>query len=284
MSQLETASVAPVSVVIPAFRAKATIAEAIDSVARQTWLPMEVIVVDDGSNDGTADFVKELALHYECDWLTVLELRDNQGAASARNAGWSAARGEFIAFLDADDRWHPNKIEYQYEYMRTHPDVALCGHEYRISPETEADLSLSYPALDEPIRPLRLLLFNPFVTPSVMVRANVPFRFMPGKRHTDDHLLWMEIALSGLRVVKLSAPLALISKALYGEGGLSSQMWPMEKGELHNYWRLKETRRIGFLTAIGLMAFSLAKYVRRLFIVAIRCAVTRVRRRNPAPQ
>jgi glycosyltransferase involved in cell wall biosynthesis len=284
MSQLKIASVAPVSVVIPAFRAKATIAEAIDSVARQTQLPMEVIVVDDGSNDGTGNFVKELALHYDPDWLKVLELRENQGAASARNAGWSAARGEFIAFLDADDRWHPNKIEYQYEYMRTHPDVALCGHDYRISPDSETDLNLSSPALDEHIRPLRLLLFNPLVTPSVMVRASVPLRFMPGKRHTDDHLLWMEIALSGLRVVKLSAPLALISKALYGEGGLSSQMWSMEKGELHNYWYLKETRRIGLLAAIGLMAFSLAKYVRRIFIVAIRRAVTRVRRRNPALQ
>jgi glycosyltransferase involved in cell wall biosynthesis len=284
MSQVKIASVAPVSVVIPAFRAKATIAEAIDSVARQTQLPMEVIVVDDGSNDGTGDFVKELALHYGPDWLQVLELRENQGAATARNEGWSAARGGFIAFLDADDRWHPNKIEYQYEYMRTHPDVALCGHDYRISPDSEADLNLSYPALDEHIRPLRLLLFNPLVTPSVMVRASVPFRFMPGKRHTDDHLLWMEIALSGLRVVKLSAPLALISKALYGEGGLSSQMWSMEKGELHNYWHLKITRRIGLLAAIGLMAFSLAKYMRRIFIVAIRRAVTRVRRRNPALQ
>lgn len=277
MNPLNAAHVAPVSVVIPAFRAKSTIAEAIDSVARQTQLPLEVIVVDDGSQDGTGDFVKGLALRYDRDWLKVLELRENQGAASARNAGWSAARGEFIAFLDADDRWYPNKIEYQYGYMRAHPDVALCGHDYRIAPDSESGLNLAPPALDEHIRPLRLLLFNPLVTPSVMVRASVPFRFMPGKRHTDDHLLWMEIALSGLRVVKLSAPLALISKALYGAGGLSSQMWAMEKGELHNYWHLKTTGMIGLPAAIGLMAFSLAKYVRRLLIVAFRRAASLVR-------
>lgn len=275
MSQLN--AVAPVSVVIPAFRARATIAEAIDSVAGQTLLPLEVIVVDDGSTDGTGDFVRELALRYAPAWLKVLELSDNQGAASARNAGWAAARGELIAFLDADDRWHPNKIEYQYEYMRTHPDVALCGHRYRIAPDPEAGPELPHPAQAEDVRPLRLLLFNPLVTPSVMVRASVPFRFMSGKRHTDDHLLWMEIALSGLRVVRLSASLALISKPMFGAGGLSSQMWAMEKGELHNYWHLKTAGMIGLPAATGLMAFSLAKYVRRLLIVAFRRAAGLVR-------
>lgn len=277
MSPLNPACFAPVSVVIPAFRAKATIVKAIESVAEQTQLPMEVIVIDDGSKDGTGEIVKDLALRYAPGWLKVLQLNENQGAASARNAGWAVARGEFIAFLDADDRWCPSKIEYQYEYMRTHPDVALCGHAYRIAPDPVADRNLTCQTPDEHIRPLRLLLFNPLVTPSVMVRADVPFRFMPGKRHTDDHLLWMEIALSGLRVVKLSAPLALISKALFGVGGLSSQMWAMEQGELHNYWHLKTMGMIGLPTAIGLMVFSLAKYVRRLIIVVFRHLLRSVR-------
>lgn len=275
-------AVAPVSVVIPAFRAKATIAEAVDSVAKQTQLPLEVIVIDDGSKDGTGAFVEELALRYDRNWLKVLELAENQGAASARNAGWSVARAEFVAFLDADDRWHPNKIEYQYEYMRTHPEVALCGHDYCIAPDSETVLNLANQALDEHIPPLRLLLFNPLVTPSVMLRARVPFRFMPGKRHTDDHLLWMEIALSGLRVVKLAAPLAVIGKDLYGAGGLSSQMWAMEKGELHNYWHLKTTGMIGLSAAIGLMTFSFAKYLRRLLIVGVRRANGLVRGDNHA--
>lgn len=273
---------APVSVVIPAYRAKATIAQALDSVASQTRLPLEIIVVDDGSNDGTGAFVKELALRYDQDWLKVLELKENQGAASARNAGWSVARGEFVAFLDADDRWHPNKIEYQYEYLCAHPEVALCGHGYRIAPDSEVDLNLAHPVQAEDIRPLRLLMFNPLVTPSVMVRTNVPFRFMPGKRHTDDHLLWMEIVLAGLRVVRLSAPLALISKPMFGAGGLSSQMWAMEKGELHNYCHLQTTGRIGLPAAMGLMAFSLAKYVRRLVIVAFRRTAGLVRGDNHA--
>lgn len=282
MNQLNSACLAPVSVVIAAYRAKATIAEAIESVAEQTHLPMEVIVVDDCSKDGTGDFVKNLALRYGPGWLKLLELADNQGAASARNAGWSAARGKFIAFLDADDRWHPKKIEYQYEYLQAHPDVALCGHAYRLVPDAMDGLNLTCPGQVKRIRPLRLLLSNAFVTPSAMVRADVPFRFMPGKRHMEDHLLWMEIALSGLRVVKLSAPLALISKPLFGAGGLSSQMWAMEKGDLHNYWHLKTTGMIGLPTAIGLMGFSLAKYVRRLLIVAFRRMIYPLRGDNHA--
>ena len=103
-----------------------------------------------------------------------------------------------------------------------------------------------------------------------MVRADVPFRFMEGKRYMEDHLLWMEIALSGLRVARLDIPLAVIGKAAYGESGLSAQLWAMEKGDLHNYWYLRKKGNIGFPTAILMTLLSLAKYVRRLCVVAAR--------------
>jgi glycosyltransferase involved in cell wall biosynthesis len=246
-------------------------------VARQTRLPIEVIVVDDGSNDETADLVRELASNFGRDWLKLVEFEENQGAASARNMGWSVARGEFVAFLDADDFWHPLKIECQYGYMSSNPDVTLSGHGYQIATDPGGISDLKHPVTIENINPTKLLMFNPFVTPSVMVRTNIPFRFQSGKRHIDDHLLWMEIALSGLRVVKLSPPLALISKPLYGVSGLSSQMWAMEKGELDNYWLLRKEGKIGLPAALSLMMFSLAKYVRRLVITSMRRSISMVR-------
>lgn len=264
---------ASVSVVIPAYCAKATIAGAIESVAAQTLRPMEVIVVDDGSGDGTADFVRTLASRYETGWLKLLALEHNVGAASARNAGWAVACGKYIAFLDADDRWHTKKIECQYVYMLAHPDVALCGHEYSIVRNSEPGEMVACTGRAKKISTFHLLMFNPFVTPSAMVRSDIQLRFMAGKRYTDDHLLWMEIALSGLHAVRLPVRLALISKALFGASGLSSQLWAMEKGELHNYWHLKNTGRIQLVTAIGLMTFSLAKYLRRILIVAARRTV-----------
>src|SRR5690606_29412442 len=65
------------------------------------------------------------------DWIRVVPLELNGGAAAARNAGWNSATGKYVAFLDADDTWHPQKIEVQYKWMEAHPEVGLTGHAHR---------------------------------------------------------------------------------------------------------------------------------------------------------
>lgn len=102
----------PVSVIIPAFNAERTIEETLVSARSQTHKALEIIVVDDGSTDGTAEIV---AGHAASDPRIRLVQQRNEGVASARNRGISAASGEFIAPLDADDIWHPSKIERQLE-------------------------------------------------------------------------------------------------------------------------------------------------------------------------
>jgi glycosyltransferase involved in cell wall biosynthesis len=89
----------PVSVVVPAFDAERYVAEAIDSALAQSPPPIEIVVVDDGSTDGTADTVKALGDP------VVLVRTDRGGPAAARNAGAARARGDLLAFLDADDLW-----------------------------------------------------------------------------------------------------------------------------------------------------------------------------------
>ncbi|WP_052329492.1 glycosyltransferase family 2 protein [Rhodopirellula sp. SWK7] len=96
-----------ISVVIPAYNAEAYIEQAIDSVLGQTHLPFEVLVVDDGSTDGTVDAI----CGYGSD-VTLLR-QENGGAAKARNHAVRHTRGEWIAFLDADDVWEPYKLEKQ---------------------------------------------------------------------------------------------------------------------------------------------------------------------------
>lgn len=108
-----------VSVIIPAFKALAHIGEAIDSVLAQDVEPLEIIVVDDGSPDGTADFVEQ---HYSS---VRLIRKENGGAATARNAGMRTARAELITFLDADDLWLPGKLRAQINYMNTHPEIQM---------------------------------------------------------------------------------------------------------------------------------------------------------------
>lgn len=268
--QEERARIAcPVSVVIPCFNNAATISRALTSVITQTLLPLEIIVVDDASSDDSASVLHRWMDEAAAANIRLVSLPHNQGAAVARNEGWAIAKGKYVAFLDADDYWLPHKIEHQYNYMLAHPEVALCGHRHCFSTD-KLDAPYSRSPQAEWISPHKLLISNPMVTPSVMLKADLPFRFAKGKRYMEDHLLWMEIAMSGLRVVRLDVPLAVIGKAAYGAGGLSAQLWAMEKGDLHNYWYLRKEGYIGFPTAILMTMLSLAKYMRRLCIVATR--------------
>src|SRR4051812_5349711 len=97
-----------VSVIIPAYNRKAMLCESIDSVLAQNCRDFELIVVDDGSTDGTAD---ELAARYGTR-IRVLK-QANRGVAAARNLGVSRSCGEYIAFLDSDDLWKPGKLTAQ---------------------------------------------------------------------------------------------------------------------------------------------------------------------------
>jgi len=101
-----------VSILIPAYNAEAWIADTLRSAMAQTWEPKEIIVVDDGSTDGTL----AIARRFESDYVRVVSQK-NQGAAASRNTGYSMSRGEFIQYLDADDLMAPDKIARQMEAL-----------------------------------------------------------------------------------------------------------------------------------------------------------------------
>ncbi len=109
-----------VSVVIPTHNRKAFVLEAVDSVLAQTYEDYELIVVDDGSTDGTGE-----ALERYKERLRYL-YQENQGVSVARNHGLEHACGEFIAFLDSDDLWLPKKLALQVAFMDEHPEAQIC--------------------------------------------------------------------------------------------------------------------------------------------------------------
>src|SRR5439155_16224962 len=109
-----------VSVVIPAYRAAATIRRAIDSVLAQTHPAAQIIVVDDGSPDDTAAVVEQTYGD-----KIILIRQANGKTAKARNTGLDRATGDFIAFLDADDYWEPQKLQRQLAVFEKHPQVQL---------------------------------------------------------------------------------------------------------------------------------------------------------------
>ena len=110
-----------VSVVIPAYNAAGFVRRAVDSVLAQTFADFELLVVDDGSTDGT----REVLAGYG-DRLRVLA-QPNGGPAAARNQGLHHAQGEYVAFLDADDHWLPQKLSRQLQLMSTRPEVGFCS-------------------------------------------------------------------------------------------------------------------------------------------------------------
>lgn len=108
-----------ISVIIPAFNAERYLAEAIDSVMSQTYRPVDIIIVDDGSTDGT----RAVAERYEASVRYVFQT--NAGIGAARNRGIEMARGELLAFLDADDLWASDKLEWQAEALRKDPGLDM---------------------------------------------------------------------------------------------------------------------------------------------------------------
>ena len=259
------ASAVGVSVVIPCYRAAGTVARAVGSVLSQTRPPGQILLVDDGSGDGTLAALQALAAGAP-DRIEVLALNQNQGAASTRNAGWERAREDYVAFLDADDVWPPWKLELQHGFMSSDPAAALTGGRVFLAPTDWA--ATAKPSAWQPRRLSlgAMLVRNLLSTSTVMLRRDVKLRFAAGKRHAEDYLLWLELLAQKNEAYLFPVPLAYRFDAGFGGGGLSGDLWTMWRGERDVYRRLA---RAGHLRAPVLAATQLGsglRFLRRLVL------------------
>ena len=190
-----------VSVVIPTHNSARFIAEAVRSVLAQTYRRCEVIVVDDGSSDGTREVLEPFA-----DRIRYLH-QANQGPSAARNAGIRMAQGQFICLLDADDRWAPAKVERQAAFMTSHDDVGLLftdAEEVDDAGIQKASILktmmfgravLSEARLEQPFR--RLVEENFVPTSTVMIRASCLLKaglFDEDLQNAEDRDMWLRLA------------------------------------------------------------------------------------------
>lgn len=131
-----------ISVIVPVYNGERHLAEAVVSIRAQKYQPLEVIVVDDGSTDGTADLARNLGPGIRC------LHQPNAGPAAARNQGLGASTGDWITFLDADDLWPPGRLDRQQAFLDTHPDIdvvqGLCQPFRTSGPETGGDLGVCW--------------------------------------------------------------------------------------------------------------------------------------------
>ncbi len=254
-----------ISVVIPCYRCTATISRAIASVAAQTLRPQEVILVDDASHDGTLAELHRLQQHYGTDWITVLAQTENQGPGVARNKGWNAATSEFIAFLDADDSWHPEKLALQRAQFEHYPHFAGLGHRVSVvdtGQQAKHDKTTSEQLKVSQVSFAQLLRSNVFVTSSMMLRREITERFAEDKYYSEDYLLWLTLVAQGVNLGTSNAQLTYQYKLAFGAGGLTGNVLNMHRGERDNFTRLY---RQGYLSLMSYftsrvrLAFKLCK-------------------------
>lgn len=197
----ETPSRKPlISVIIPAFNASEFIGETLDSVFSQTFTDFEVIVINDGSPD--TDELERVLQRFPAK-LHYLK-QENQGAAAARNTGLRAARGEFVAFLDADDTWLPVFLEKQLELLkRTNADLVFADASlFGDSPLAGRTFMQMHPSRGE-VTPEKLLSVKVTVITSTVLARKAPILavglFDESVRRGHDFELWLRLAKAGFR-------------------------------------------------------------------------------------
>ena len=204
-------SVQGVSVVIPTYNREDLLPEALDSVLAQDWPELEVVVVENGSTDGTSALLADYEERHG-EVLRVIRLQPNQGPSKARNAGILAARHELIAFLDSDNRWVPGKLQRQLPAFSADPslDLVFAGYStFGVGAPRKvllADWSVS------PERALEELLVGCCVNTSTVVAKRDALKgvglFDPSTDGLEDYELWLRMAARGLRMGYLAEPLA----------------------------------------------------------------------------
>ncbi|WP_193311398.1 glycosyltransferase family 2 protein [Georgenia satyanarayanai] len=249
-----------VSVIIPHYGDTSTLKRAIESALDQTLPPQEIIVVDDASpvqdREALARLVKELSPS-----VRVVQLHENSGPGGARNAGWDAAGGDVVAFLDSDDSWLPTKLERQCGALESQALDLVGGPNVWLA---LGDTTSEQGPRNAAVVTRRALLFkNRFATSSVMVRREVGLRFNAERRYAEDYELWLRLHLNGMRLGRLPTPLSVSYKRPFGDSGLSANLAAMARNQLHVYYRARADRLLSFGEWLVASAWSVARSGRR---------------------
>jgi glycosyltransferase involved in cell wall biosynthesis len=257
-----------ISVIIPMFNAEDTIIEALDSVRDQTVGSenFEIIVIDDGSTDNSSHLVENY-IQENPELNILLMSQENKGVSSARNVGLMSSEGDYIAFLDADDVWLPEKTEKQIEYLRNDnflvDFIATTINENKIffpyfSKNNLAEVNFR-----------KLLIRNGIPTPTVIFKKkileNTGF-FDENQRYLEDHNFWLKISLQNtMYILDERLVIAGKGKRTFGVSGLSADISEMAKGAVKNLREMCDMKEITLPEYILYRIFYKAKYFLLLF-------------------
>lgn len=259
-----------VSVIIPYYNRDTSVIRAIKSVLTQTYTNYEIILVNDGSDKKYYEFVENYIETIKNNVDIKHLYQNNKGPSSARNNGIKVANGEYIAFLDSDDEWIENKLEFQMNLMDEYNIDLLGCNIYIIDRNIKSKFYFTNKEFEK--LTFKKLLFRHYIaTPAAIMKKSVLEDlggFPEGQRYAEDVYLFTKISrkynvcISGQFLVKIYKP-------LFGASGLSENIKDTEKYMLKNFKKFRHENaefdeKLGFILYILTISFSVIKYVRRI--------------------
>lgn len=253
-----------ISVIIPVYNAEKTIEAALLSVKNQNWEgDFEIIIVDDGSTDSSRSIIETYIQMYNEQNITLIN-QENSGVSKARNVAMKKATGNFIAFLDADDEWLPEKTGKQMKFLRDEKMEV----DFLTSLWNKEKVSFPYQieARNNLIEiTLKKLLFKVTGQTSTAifkrkVLENTGY-FDEDQKYSEDANYWMRVSAKN-RMFLLSEHLVIAGggKKQFGESGLSANLIEMEKGIQKNIGEMYQNHRISLMEYYFFFIFSKFKY------------------------
>mgnify|MGYP000864375606 CR=1 FL=1 len=245
-----------ISVIIPLYNAENTILAALESVRiqRNVTAVFEIIVINDGSTDRSAQVVKDYISHHPEMNILLISQPQNKGVSAARNAGLKRSSGDFIAFLDADDEWLPEKTEFQLNCLFDHEvDFISCRRnnsvlKFPYAVENGwARITFRKQMLRNEAQPSTVLFKRKILT-------NTGF-FDENQRYAEDVQYWLRISRKNkMYILDKNLVLAGGGKRTFGVSGLSADLYQMHRGYCKN---LEDMYRFGWISLSGFIFYLL---------------------------
>lgn len=261
-----------ISVIIPAYNAERTIKRALESIKNQTALSkiLEVIIINDGSTDKTKDIITTYQMENPEMNICVIN-QENGGVSKARNAGLKVARGKYIALLDSDDEWDPQKTEVQMQVLKENPNIDFLGCNV-----DDIELKILWKKINTLYKAsIKDYCIKNFpATPTIIFKKSIIKKvgyFDETQAYAEDGNYYLKICKNfnyyhlPVSLVKLGC-----GKPSFGYSGLSANLKGMYLGNVKNLKELKKNKDITFLFYKLMRIFYVLKYFRRILITKMR--------------
>lgn len=253
-----------ISIVIPMYNSEYTIVRALDSIKNQTCdCDYEIVIINDGSTDKSQEIVENyITKHPKLDINLINQL--NQGVSTTRNIGVKKSKYDFIAFLDSDDIWHPQKLEIATEIIQKNA-LDFLFHEYAPNKQfSDIRFTLKQFKLKFKLRKY-FALKNYIATPTVVMKKDIFAGFPTQINACEDYCCWLD-SVNSEKFYYIALPLASGFKKPIGESGLSGNIKKMHEGFIESLLCLRSKGKIS--KKFFLIAFCMEnlKYPVRCFV------------------